>query len=87
MEYFAVNSFIEAYGASVIYFCKEKNGDHLLLQDLRDEKILVALVADGITNCPFDWWASDLACTKFLQSFVDFKTYDHEKSLESLFVA
>jgi len=60
----------EAYGQSNICFSKEKNGDHLLLEDIRDEKTLIAIVSDGITNQPCDWLASELACNKFYEFFI-----------------
>jgi hypothetical protein len=39
-----------------MYYEKEKNGDHLLLEDIKPENILVSIVADGITKqpCPDD---------------------------------
>lgn len=60
----------EACGHSITCYEKERNGDHLLLEDIKDEKILVAVVADGITNRPCDWLASELACKRFFEFFI-----------------
>ncbi|MEQ8238971.1 MAG: protein phosphatase 2C domain-containing protein [Cyclobacteriaceae bacterium] len=48
---------------------KARNGDHLLVKDFNEEKILVALVADGVGGQPCDWKASEMACEHFLFSF------------------
>lgn len=74
MEYALNNSSWEAYGQSITSFKKEKNGDHLLLEDIKDEKILVAIVADGISNRPCDWLASELTCNKFFEFFLSFNS-------------
>lgn len=70
MDYSLKNSDWEAYGQSIISFEKDKNGDHLLLEDIKDEKTLVAIVSDGITNQPCDWLASELTCNKFYEFFI-----------------
>ena len=70
MEYSVKNPGWEAYGQSIICFEKEKNGDHLLLEDIKEEKILVTIVADGISNLPCDWLASELTCNKFFEFFI-----------------
>lgn len=59
----------EAYGQSIMFYEKERNGDHLLLHDFKDESTLIALVADGVTNRPCDWIASEMTCTKFYEYF------------------
>ena len=69
MEYSLKNSDWEAYGQSMMYFEKEKNGDHFLLEDIKAEKILIAIVSDGISNQPCDWLASELTCNKFFEFF------------------
>lgn len=70
MDYSLKNSDWEAYGQSIMYFEKEKNGDHLLLEDIETEKILIGIVADGISNLPCDWLASELTCKKFFEFFI-----------------
>jgi serine/threonine protein phosphatase PrpC len=70
MDYSLKKTDWEAYGQSIMYFEKEKNGDHLLLVDIEAEKILIGIVADGISNLPCDWLASELTCNKFLEFFI-----------------
>lgn len=70
MDYSLKNFDCEAYGQSIMYFEKEKNGDHLLLEDIETEKILIGIVADGISNLPCDWLASELTCNKFFEYFI-----------------
>ena len=48
---------------------KERNGDHLLITNLEEEDILVAIVADGVSQQPTDWLASEQACKGFLEPF------------------
>jgi hypothetical protein len=74
MVYSLQNSDWEACGQTIISFKKEKNGDHLLLEDIKSEKILVAAVADGISNRPCDWLASELTCKKFIEFFLSFNS-------------
>lgn len=74
MEYALNNYSWEAYGQSITSFKKEKNGDHLLLKDIKDEKKLVAIVADGISSRPCDWLASELTCNKFIEFFLSFNS-------------
>lgn len=74
MEYALNNSSWEAYGQSITSFKKEKNGDHLLLEDIKSEKILLACVADGISSRPCDWLASELTCNKFFEFFLSFNS-------------
>lgn len=74
MGYYLENSAWEACGQSIISFKKEKNGDHLLLEDIKSEKILLACVADGISNRPCDWLASELTCNKFFEFFLSYNS-------------
>lgn len=74
MDYHLENSIWEACGQSIISYKKEKNGDNLLLEDIKSENILVAIVADGISNRPCDWLASELTCNKFIEFFLSFKS-------------
>ena len=46
-----------------------KNGDHFYIGELPEENLVIALVADGVTNRPCDWMASKLCCEKFMEKF------------------
>ncbi len=59
----------EIKGNSIKYFEKERNGDHFKIKDLQNENILIAIVADGVSQQPCDWYASELACDKFINFF------------------
>jgi serine/threonine protein phosphatase PrpC len=63
----------KAYGSSITSYQKEKNGDHYLIKELPSESILIAIVADGISRLPCDWFASELVCHKFVELFAEFK--------------
>jgi protein phosphatase len=64
-----------------MFYEKERNGDHLLLHDIKDENILIALVADGITNRPCDWLASEMTCTEFFEYFSNNNSIPMEKRI------
>lgn len=51
MTYSLKNSDWEAYGQSMMYFEKEKNGDHLLLEDIKVGRILIATERIGDFAC------------------------------------
>jgi serine/threonine protein phosphatase PrpC len=59
----------EAYGYSVAKVGKEKNGDHFLLEQLSEEGLLIAIVADGVSSQPCDWLASETICQKVVEFF------------------
>ena len=49
---------------------KDRNGDHILYQIVDAENLVVALLADGVSNSPCDWLSSRTACEKFMQEFL-----------------
>jgi len=49
---------------------KNLNGDHILYQVVDAENLVVALLADGVSNSPCDWLSSRTACEKFMQEFL-----------------
>lgn len=49
---------------------KSLNGDHILYQIVDAENLVVALLADGVSNSPCDWLSSRTACEKFMQEFL-----------------
>src|SRR5215213_8297815 len=63
----------EVYGYSVSNFGKEKNGDYFLHQFLTEENILMAIVADGVSKQPCDWFASETTCKKVYEFFQYYK--------------
>lgn len=56
-------------GNTLKYYSKEKNGDHFRFEHLENEGILIALVADGVSKQPCDWYASQLTCYTFIETF------------------
>lgn len=59
----------EIAGNTIKYFEKEKNGDDFQFEDLKSEGILITLVSDGVSRQPCDWYASELTCKTFFESF------------------
>ena len=53
---------IETYAKSLKKPGKGKNGDHSIV--INADEFLFAVVADGITSQPCDWYASQLCCEK-----------------------
>ena len=49
---------------------KDRNGDHILYQVVDAENLVVALLADGVSNSPCDWLSSRTACEKFMKEFL-----------------
>lgn len=48
---------------------KEKCGDSFAAEYLEEEKILLLIVADGVSSSPCDWRASELACETTVTRF------------------
>lgn len=48
---------------------KERCGDSLGVDYIEDENILLLVVADGVSSCPCDWKASEVACEAALARF------------------
>ncbi len=49
---------------------KDRNGDYILYQVVDAENLVVALLADGVSNSPCDWLSSRTACEKFMKEFL-----------------
>jgi len=49
---------------------KDRNGDYILHQLIEAENLVVALLADGVSNSPYDWLSSRMACEYFMQEFL-----------------
>jgi serine/threonine protein phosphatase PrpC len=63
---------------SIANFGKERNGDSFLFEEIEDENLLIAAVADGVSQQPCDWLASSTACKAVISHF---KQYKHEKDI------
>ena len=62
----------EAYdviGYSIANFGKEKNGESFLFERLEEESLLIAVVADGVSQQPCDWLASQTTCQTLIDHF------------------
>lgn len=59
---------IEIISKTLKFINKEKNGDHFI-HELLDEHVLIAAVADGVSQQPCDWKASQVACEQLLEQF------------------
>ena len=69
----------EIAGYTVPNFNKEKNGDEYKISYLKDEHLIVAILSDGVSQQPCDWYASELVCEGFYQHF---KNSDSNLSIE-----
>lgn len=50
---------------------KEKCGDAFTVLEIKEEKLVVLAVADGVSSCPCDWLASKIACDTVNEVFVE----------------
>ncbi len=50
---------------------KNKCGDSFAVEFLESEGILLLVVADGVSTCPCDWKASEVACEAVVRKFKD----------------
>ncbi len=60
---------------------KTKNGDGFISKILKDENLLLAIVADGVSQQPCDWKASKIVCESILQLFEESRERNLEKRL------
>lgn len=56
-------------GYTVSNFGKEKNGDSFSFEQLEEENLLIAVVADGVSQQPCDWLASSTTCQALIDHF------------------
>lgn len=59
----------EVFGYTISNVGKEKNGDSFLFEELEAENLLIAVVADGVSQQPCDWLASLTTCQALLNHF------------------
>ena len=60
----------EIFGITEKHQEKKRNGDHILYQVIEAENLVVALLADGVSNSPCDYLSSRTACEKFMEEFL-----------------
>ncbi len=60
---------------------KKWNGDHILYHVIKAENLVVALLADGVSNSPCDYLSSKTACEKFMQEFLAVPLPDLEERI------
>lgn len=73
----------EIIGYSEKFYEKEKNGDSFKYEDLKEEKLLIAIVADGVSRQPCDWYASQLCCEKFIENFKTADAFQISKRIKT----
>lgn len=61
----------QIHGITEKYREKSRNGDHILYREIEQEGIVLALVADGVSNSPCDGLASRTACDTFYKTFFE----------------
>lgn len=64
---------------TVSNFNKEKNGDECKVSYIKEEHLLLAVLSDGVSQQPCDWYASELVCEGFVKYF---KASDQNLSIE-----
>lgn len=61
------------FSYSVTKAGKEKCGDAFAVQELKEEKLIILMVADGVSSLPCDWLASKTACETVVSVFTKTK--------------
>ncbi|MGB0524284.1 MAG: PP2C family protein-serine/threonine phosphatase [Flammeovirgaceae bacterium] len=56
-------------GYTIPKFNKDKNGDDFAIAYLEEERLLIGVVSDGVSQQPCDWLASEITCKGFIQHF------------------
>jgi serine/threonine protein phosphatase PrpC len=73
----------QIYGISEKEQEKPRNGDFILYEVVDEERIVLALLADGVSNSPCDWLASKTACESFMIHFRSEKGLSIESRMHS----
>lgn len=68
----------EIIGDTLKYFEKNKNGDFFKYKIIGKKSLLIAVLADGISKPPCDWYVSQLVCNNFISIFLESETQDLE---------
>ncbi|MGI4875519.1 MAG: PP2C family protein-serine/threonine phosphatase [Janthinobacterium lividum] len=81
-----MKEFYAILGYTVPNFGKEKNGDSFLFEHLAEEDLLIAVVADGVSQQPCDWLASLTTCRALIDHFkrADTRKGIKERLLDSI---
>ena len=64
-----MKDYYKIYGYTISNVGKEKNGDCYIYEFIEAENVLIAVVADGVSKQPCDWFASELTCAKLIEYF------------------
>jgi PPM family protein phosphatase len=70
-----MNDAFEIYGYSVANVGKEKNGDSFVFEYIESKGLLLAIVADGVSQQPCDWFASETTCKQLLGFVREFEKH------------
>ena len=72
---------IQIAGITEKFHEKDRNGDHILYRVIPEENLVVALLADGVSNSPCDFLSSRTACETFMQDFLTASMSDLEERI------
>ena len=72
---------IQIAGITEKFHEKDRNGDHILYRVIPEENLVVALLADGVSNSPCDFLSSRTACETFMQDFLAASKSDLEERI------
>lgn len=64
-----LNNQYQTFSYSVTKAGKEKCGDAFVVQEFKDENLIILAVADGVSSLPCDWLASKTACETVVSVF------------------
>lgn len=63
----------QIFSYSVTKAGKDKCGDAFAVQELKEENLIILMVADGVSSLPCDWLASKTACETVVSVFTETK--------------
>lgn len=63
----------QIFSYSVTKAGKDKCGDAFAVQELKEENLIILVVADGVSSLPCDWLASKTACETVVSVFTETK--------------
>ncbi len=65
------NPKFKIFTQSVTKSGKDKCGDAFTVLEIKNENLVVLAVADGVSSCPCDWFASKIACDTVNEVFAE----------------
>jgi len=69
----SLNPTFKIFSYSVTKAGKDKCGDAFAVQELKEENLIILMVADGVSSLPCDWLASKTACETVISVFTNTK--------------